>query len=314
MAKKIRVSAPGKIILSGEHAVVYGYPAILAAVDRRLTVEVEESKRKLDIVPAQATELVEYALEKIKERLKQEAGRRLKIKIDTQIPIGCGMGSSAAFAVATTAAIFKFFQRLWDLEEINQTAYEIEKGHHGNPSGGDNTISTYGGFLWYRKEAENFKVFSPLKAKKFPRFFIINAGKPMETTGEMVTLVKKRYFDSQTRMEKFFKEIETVTRKFLKSLLDEESYDLKELFRTNERLLEELGVVSKTTKKLIRAIENIGGAAKISGAGGIKGNSGVILAYHDNPEILRKFSQKENIDIMNVKLGEEGVRIEKDNI
>lgn len=308
----VKVSAPGKIILSGEHAVVYGYPAILAAVDRRLFVEVKKSKAGFEIIPQEGGTLGRYALEKIKGNLKVKDLRGLKIKIDSQIPIGCGMGSSAAFAVAITAAIFEFLRKPWKPEKINEIAYEIEKKQHGNPSGGDNTISTYGGFLWYRKESEGLKIFRPLEVKELPDFFLINTGKPKENTGEMVTMVKNLYLKFPTRIEELFRKMETVTKEFLRFLLKEESSDLKELIMANEKLLESLGVVSLKTRQLIQKIEKIGGAAKISGAGGVKKGSGIILAYHKDPQFLLNFTQKENLDIFKVKLGVEGVRKENE--
>lgn len=254
MANKIRVSAPGKLILSGEHAVVYGYPAILAAVDKRLMVD--------------------------------ERG-----VVESLIPMGVGMGSSAALSVATAAAERILKGKKWDLEDINNQAYQLEKKYHGNPSGGDNTIVTYGGFLWYRKEISDFKIFTQINSKiKLPKFFLINSGSPEETTGEMI--------------------MEKITREFLKTLIDG-SGRWGELIRDNEKCLESLGVVSKSCQDLIREIEKVGGAAKISGAGGRSTGSGLVLSYHQDPKKLEAFFKIKGLKVFNVKLGEEGVRIEK---
>lgn len=270
----LKVSAPGKIILSGEHAVVYSRPAILAAVNLRLSIRSKGSKRV----------------------------------IDSDVPVGCGMGSSAAYAVALSALKCK----PWNLEKINDYAYKIEKKHHGNPSGGDNTVSTYGGFLWYRKEAEGLKIFSPIKVRvKLPKFFIINTGKPLESTKEMVSLVAEFGKKNPKKFKEILTGIESVTRKFLQYLLKEKEYKISELIKENEHLLEELGVVSETAKQMIRVIERIGGAAKVSGAGGKKDRSGILLVYHKNPKTLIKFAKSRNLDIFLVKLGEEGVRIEE---
>ena len=278
MANRLRVSAPGKIILSGEHAVVYGHPALVVAVDRRLTVTLSGKKTE----------------------------------IESDIPIGCGMGSSAALAVAKSGLFLKRKSITWDLEEINKKAYELEKMQHGNPSGVDNTVSTYGGFLWYRKEAEGLKTFSSVPVKiKLPKFFLINTGKPVETTKEMVSVVARLVKKHPLKYKTIFTKIEVVTKFFLKCLLGEEKNDISTLIKENERLLEKLGVVSKSTIKTVKGIERIGGAAKISGAGGIKGNSGVLLAYHKGRDKLVGFAKDMNLDIFPVKLGEGGVRIEK---
>lgn len=87
MIEKVRVSAPGKIILSGEHAVVYGHPAILAAVDRRLSVEIEKAKSGLEIISREPIGLVKYALEKTKEVFGEKIKEGLRIKIDSQISV-----------------------------------------------------------------------------------------------------------------------------------------------------------------------------------------------------------------------------------
>lgn len=278
MLKRVKVSAPGKVILSGEHAVVYGHPALLTAVSRRLSITRERGKKGL---------------------------------IDSNIPIGYGMGSSAAYAVALSALKLKLGGEQWDLEKINKEAYKIEKRQHGNPSGGDNTISTYGGFLWYRKEAESLKIFSKISpSKNFPKIFLIDTGKPSESTKEMVNMTGKYYKNYYKKVERIFVNIEGITKAFLKLLTGEENASIIELLKENEKLLEQLGVVSFFTQSIIRKIEKIGGAAKISGAGGKKLGSGIILCYHSNPDKLLKFAEKEKLDMFNVKLGEEGVRIE----
>lgn len=267
VSKRVEISAPGKIILSGEHAVVYGYPAIVAAVDRRLWVNE-------------------------------------KYEVKSEIPLGCGMGSSAAYAVATSALKLKLNGKPFDKEKINEMAYRLEKRQHGSPSGVDNTVCTYGGFLWYRKEVEEFKTFMPIKVQRaLPEFLIYNTGRPVESTKEMMEMVRER------KAGKVLVQMEKVTRSVLKVLRNGNG-DLLETTRENERLLEELGVVSKLTVEIVRRVEKMGGAAKISGAGGKKEGSGIILMYHSDMERLRKFTRKERMEVFKVRLGEGGVRSE----
>ena len=273
-----KVSAPGKLIISGEHAVVYGYPALVTAVDKRLSVTLAGGKKT----------------------------------IESNIPIGRGMGSSAAYTVATSAVKLFLRDRKLDLNGINDTAYRAEKKRHGNPSGVDNTISTYGGLLWFRKESESLKLFSSIQAKRaLLKLYLIDTGRPLESTKEMVAKVKRLYKKDPSATEIIFRKIERVTRSFLKYLLGEGATNFQELIKENESLLEKLGVVSDSTVKLIRGIEKVGGAAKISGAGGWKDRSGILLVYHKNPEKLHIFAKKNNLNLFEVKLGEEGVRIEK---
>ena len=269
----LKVSAPAKLILSGEHSVVYGYPAIVTAVGKRLT-----------------------------------AWRKAKrIEITSEIPIGVGMGSSAAFAVATSA--IKIGEM--NLEKISELAYKMEKKRHGAPSGVDNTICTYGGFLWYRKECENLKTFRTIMPKrKFPRIYLLNTGKPQETTKEMVKYVADGYLNRKSYFDAVFRRMEKVTRQFLEFLVTDANSEFGALVAENELLLERLGVVSDSTKQIIRKIEKIGGAAKISGAGGRKNKSGIVLIYHKDLEKLLAFAKKDSLDLFSVRMGEEGVRIE----
>lgn len=278
MSGNFKASAPGKLIISGEHAVVYGYPALVAALDKRLSVTL--------------------------------TGR--KITIESNIPIGRGMGSSAAYAVATSAVKLFLRDRKLDLNKINDTAYRVEKKRHGNPSGVDNTISTYGGLLWFRKESERLKLFSSIKARRaLPKIYLVDTGRPLESTKEMVAKVKRLYKKDPLATEIIFRKIERVTRSFLKYLLGGGAVNFQELIKENEFLLEKLGVVSDSIIELIREIERIGGAAKISGAGGWKDKSGILLIYHKNVEKLQNFAKKNNLKLLEVKLGEGGVRIEK---
>jgi len=274
MKKNLKFSAPGKLIISGEHAVVYGYPALVTATDKRLVAE------------------------KVNGR----------VKITSNIPIGAGMGSSAAFAVAKSALKLGKLE----LEKINSLAYKLEKVQHGNPSGVDNTICTYGGYLWYRKESESYKTFKNIVPKrKFPKIYLLNTGKPEESTKEMVAHVSDIYRNRKSYYDRVFKEIEKVTKGLLGYLLNDNSSDFSEMIKLNESLLEKLDVVSSSTKNIIRAIEKIGGSAKVTGAGGKIGASGIVIVYHSKPERLMKLIKERKLSISSVRIGEEGVRIEK---
>lgn len=316
MVKKIEVSAPGKIILSGEHAVVYGKPEIITAIDRRLRVDIQEFKKAakpLIFSSQEPTNLLKFAVKKIFKILGKFPQKNLQISVDSEIPVGSGLGSSAALAVATTTALFKYFNQPFDREKINKIAYEIEKKQHGHPSGGDNTIVTYGGFLWYRKETEFLKLFQPLKfnPRQLPEFVLINTGRPLETTGEMVMHVKQLYDRSRSRIERILNEIEKVTKEMLVALSQAKKKAIILAIKRNESLLEELGVVSPFAQKVIREVGRKGGVAKICGAGGRKKSSGILLAFHPKKELLFKVAKKWHLPAFEVKLGEEGVKFEK---
>lgn len=311
--KVVKVSAPGKLILSGEHAVVYGKPAILAAVNKRLYVSVSHSSKN-EIITHEPSGLAEFCRDFVLKVLGRPK-EKLRIEISSEIPVGCGMGSSAALAVAMTATLFKYLNRPFKKEKINEIAYEIEKKQHGNPSGGDNTIATFGGFLWYRKETEFLKLFHPLKFDSggLPEFDLINSGRPVETTGEMVAGVRENYERSKGQTEEILNQMEKVTKETLVVFQQMDEKKLMSIIRENEQLLESLGVVSSFAKRIVKEIEKQGGVAKICGAGGKKKGSGIILTFLLSKKALFEITRRGALEAFEVKLGEEGVRVEKAN-
>lgn len=304
--RKVKVSAPGKVILTGEHSVVYDKPAVLAAVNLRLSLSLEQSSVKDKILSPEPEGLIKYGVEKLKSYYGLSFP--LKVKVSSEIPIGCGLGSSAALSTALSGAFRKFAGYQWNLEKINDLAYEIEKKQHGNPSGADNTVSTYGGFIYYRKRKT--PRFSHLKVNKELPLLVLNTGRPDESTEEMVTLVRKLFDRTPLRVKKILKRMEGVTEHFLEFLSGREKISIRKMIKENEMLLEKLGVVSPSVMRLIRKIESIGGAAKITGAGGFCQGSGMILAYHQQPDKIKDCAKKESLETFFVKLGEEGLRDE----
>ncbi len=310
----ITVSAPGKLHLMGEHAVVYGKPAILAAVNLRLSVSIEEGKPEIVAPAKEAADVVAYAMDIVRKEYKLEKLSDFKVTVTSDIPFGFHLGSSAALAVATVGATMYAVKKLWNPMVINQLAYEVEKKQHGNPSGGDNTAVTFGGFLWYRRELEFLKSIWQLPfrpASNLNHFFLIDTGRPKETTGEMVALVKSKVQISKSKMEKLFNQNEQQTRSITVALKEGKEDDLLNAMKIGERTLERMGVVSKKIMPLIRSIENAGGAAKILGGGGRKEGVGFLLCYHHDPKKIEAFAKPFGFSIRNIQLGEEGVRLEK---
>ena len=283
----ITVSVPGKIHLMGEHAVVYGKPAILAAINKRLTVTVEGGA-------SNTTGYVADILQIVQTHFKQT--KPMRLTIHSEIPEGYHLGSSAAVAVAVVAAASYYLKKVWNPALFNQLAYEAEKLKHGNPSGGDNTVVTMGGLIWYRKELEFLKSIWQLPFKtKLHNFFLLDTGKPKETTGDMVAYVAK-----QKNLQHHFDENEVQTKRIAVALKENDEQTLIDAIRKGERTLEAMGVVSGKAKKIIRTIEDGGGAAKILGGGGRAKGVGYLLCYSHIPPR----------SALPITLGEEGVRLE----
>lgn len=302
------VSAPGKIIFSGEHSVVYGQPALLAAINRRLFLGVEKAA-KTKIITHEPGKLAQLAFEKTIKVLK-ESPEGIEITINSQIPVARGLGSSAALAVAMVGGLFKYFKKPRPKSLINQIAFEIEKKQHGNPSGGDNSIVCFGGVLRFQKRAGKF-IMEPLRTKlDLSRFVLLDSGRAEETTGEMVGQVNKK-LSREKKMAQKITLMGKLTKAMIASFENADFTCLPELIRENQRLLEEIGVVGKKAQKIIKKIENLGGAAKICGAGGLKTGSGVILGYHQEPSLVLALAKKEKLVHFPVKLGGKGLKDEK---
>lgn len=315
--KKVVVSAPGKLHLSGEHAVVYGEPAVLASISKRLYVTLEgvNSQDTAETSWDKIKNDSEYAAKIVRLFKKSHPIdlSRVKCKIASDIPAGAGLGSSAALAVALIAALSQWIGLPWDVARINELAYKAEQFQHGNPSGGDNTVVTYGGILWYRKELDFLKTFWLLSIKiprSFPVFLLVNTGRA-ETTKELVEYVAKLQKKNRPVFALLLAEMENITRTMVRAIHDENEAALLSAIQKNQQLLERMGVVSVATKELLNKIESLGGAAKISGAGGRKVGSGVIWIASRHKQTITDLLKNYQFLPFEVQLGGEGVRREQ---
>jgi mevalonate kinase len=309
----VTVSAPGKVHLMGEHAVVYGKPALLAAVNKRLTVSITSAEQTtINISVPEAVEFIRFAIA-IVDKEYQLSPLPYNLSVSSEIPFGYHLGSSAALAVATVGVYIYFRKKLWNPTEINRLAYEVEKKQHGNPSGGDNTSVTFGGFLWYRKELEFLKSLwqLPLKLpKELQHLYLVNTGKPEETTGEMVELVKSKVKSQKSKLEEMFNINEECTRSVAVAIKNNDQQLFVSSIQRGEQTLEAMGVVSEYVVPFIRQIEEIGGAAKILGGGGKKKAVGFLLVYHPQQAQIETIVKKYDWTVETVVLGEEGIRLE----
>jgi mevalonate kinase len=309
------VSAPGKIFLMGEHAVVYGRPALLAAIGLRLSVSVTKGTGgKTTIVSQESPEYVLHAITKVQEYYQIDVVPPLRVTVRSDIPSGYHVGSSAGTAVATVGAVTYFLKKIWNPVQFNRIAYEVEKKQHGNPSGADNTAVTVGGLLWYRRELEFLKSVWQLPYKihsAVNHFFLIDTGKPEESTGEMVALVALKVKRQKAKMERLFSTNEEQVRKIAVALKEGDRENLTAAIQAGEKTLEDMGVVSRDVIPCIREIERSGGAAKILGGGGKSGGVGFLLCYHTDKKIVEHVCKKYSYTTKDIQLGEGGVRLDE---
>lgn len=279
----MKASAPGKVILFGEHAVVYNRPALAVPVDQvRVEVEVSESSQPGVWIHAPviglASELASLppdhpiasvilkVLPSPPSPLPEGEGRRgegISITIASSIPVAAGLGSGAAVSVALIRALSSFLQRPLTDNEINDLAYEIEKLHHGTPSGIDNAVITYNMPVYYIKgqPIETFKCGKPFT------IVIGDTGIPAPTK-ESVGDVRRLWLRDTNRFEEIFNEIAQVSLIARRSIESGKPELLGELMDHNHALLQQLTVSSPELDHLVNAAKKAGAlGAKLSGGG-----------------------------------------------
>ena len=335
MSGEASVSTPGKTILFGEHAAVYGYPALVTALDHRMKVTARASSSKngattlhLTIPSLHLTRTVAWAdvvtspkepgdLALLAVTLGIEGvGRRparFDLRIDSAIPPGSGFGSSAALAVGVVAACRRACGDDIGPDDIARLAVSIERRQHGVASGVDVQAVLRGGVLWCRRSDDG-----TLEREELPgtdsclhAFRVFHSGTPNETTGDMVATVRDLRAHEPGRVEPALRAIEAATEDGRAALLRNDREALVPIVRRAEAALEAIGVVPDTVAAAIRTIEAAGGAAKISGAGGLTGaGAGLVLVVHPDAAWHARFSPPAGWKAHAVRLGAEGLRTE----
>lgn len=284
---KISYSAPAKVILSGEHAVVYGKPALVSAINLRLKFTILERS----LQNSKLNKEINYISYEVKKYLANQKikfeDKPFSYEIKSEIPVGRGLGSSAALSVASVASFLEFYTgRKFDKKIINNLAFEIEKYFHSNPSGVDNSASCFGGLILYQKKISLEKLNYRVSKNIEKNLLLIDSGKPEETTGEMVKSVESvESVKSVESVRSVIDRIEIETNNILNSIEKENVDQFRNSIVANEKLLEDLGVVSDETIKLLNDLSKFG-VGKVTGAGGKKTGSGFILFYTNNKEKL----------------------------
>lgn len=278
---------PGKVILTGEHSVVFGQPAILASLSRGVTAAIQVGQLNQE---QQNDRYLQHLINIFQDFTKQK-NLIFALQVNSDLPIQSGLGSSAAFAAAVLGALAEFYQHPLDREQLYQLVWEAENFVHGRSSGADPSIVVRGGLQVF-KNGQVKQVTSPSLARE--TFFLIDSGLAVESTGEML----KKVASSPNHLE-VVAQIGMLSEKII-SDLERDSFD-PEVFKQNQKLLEELGVVGEKAKNLIKKLQEFGATAKITGAGGLKQGSGYILAWHQDQEAFAQFLKQEKLSFFTNK-------------
>lgn len=335
----MKVFAPGKLILSGEHAVVYGKPALAMAVNRyvvasaskqflpfvsfdlsdlayrdrlsllalkRLKSRIKEKYQrfvqgdfKIRDVLHKPVELAQFALTIFFEMLNIKLTQGIKIQIRSDIPIGCGMGSSAATILSIVHALAHHLKMDLSQEIFYRLGLEAENMQHGVSSGLDLRVSLHGGCMY----VDNGEI----QSRAVPNFpmYLVNTGVPQSTTGECVSHAAN-IFKSSTIGDDFA----AVTQAMDAALQNNNMVEISNAIKSNHRLLNRIGVVPEQVKSFIEELEQFESAAKICGAGSVSGNQGgMVLVMTQDVSSLLNLCSRYHYDIVSVAGEARGVHV-----
>jgi mevalonate kinase len=309
---KSKASAPGKVILFGEHFVVNGVKAILCSINKRATVTAKKtSKRKISINSKIGKLILDpnKPILEINSQLKPFyylANKAIKnedtgihIQIDSEIPLGAGLGSSSACCVAGAAAIFKLFGDI-SKEEILKLAIEAERTIFENTSGADCTVCTYGGIMEYDKN-NGFK-----KMEYEPNFQLVIVNSNIEhSTQSMVSKVKE--FENKNKEE--FLRLSNLESKLVEDVLklvkENKTQEIGQKMNQNQEYLENIGISNNKLTKMIKIGQESSFGAKITGSGG--GGCIFALTNESNLQNILKEFKDNNYECFSAKIDFKGL-------
>jgi mevalonate kinase len=292
-------SGKGKTILFGEHFVVYGLPALAAGISSETVAKVTRKKDPGWVLKDNRPAVPGYKEEKNEEQNVSIENILGYCNIDTKkmgfhIELGgdlvcaSGIGASAASSVAIARALNDECSLGFNDEQINQAAYEGEKGYHGTPSGIDNTASTYGGLVWFERDLKGgLPKFETLKLGK-PVHLVIASTGITASTKEVVGDVKRKKEEDPTWFERLSNEYEQIVHEGRDALIRNDLRKVGRLMNRNHELLQEMTVSCKELDSLVEIARRDGAiGAKMTGTG--RGGNMIALALDE--ATLKKVAQ-----------------------
>lgn len=287
---KIKAFAPGKIILFGEHTVVYKKPAIAVAIDRGVNVELiprndDNITVKLDLIDYyKKSQLVNkklnYKIDSQKKMITDyiyevinlfEFEKGFDLTVDIEMYLGAGLGSSAAVTVSTLKAVSLYVNKQIDKKTIAQTAREIEIKIQGAASPIDTSMSTYGGIIFIDENSKLNRIDFNMKLP-----LIVSNCEISGNTGKLVESVRLKYEKYPTIVGNIFKAMEQIAIDAKVALEKGNSELIGDLMNINQGLLDAIGVNTTELSDMVYKAREYGAkGSKLTGSGG----GGCIIAY-----------------------------------
>lgn len=275
--RSARGSAPGKVILFGEHAAVYdrhvlALPIECAAVaslrevadESRLTVS-EPAGAERHVVPRTPADGVGGMLAYIIDRLGL-AGRHFDVRLELRVPAAMGLGSSASASVAVVRAFDQLLELGLDDEAVNALAYDCEKLAHGDPSGVDNTLATYGKPILFRRNAS--PPIKPIELSAMPPL-VVAASSTRGITRDQVNAVRERFGRMRASYDAVFDQMDRIALAGAEALAAGDYDTIGGLMNVCHGLLNALQVSTPELERMVEIARRSGAVgAKLTGAGG----------------------------------------------
>jgi mevalonate kinase len=305
----ITCSAPGKVYLFGEHAVVYGEPAIVCAINRRISTSVKlVSSRKITIdamgkrlnCASDEFKFACCAAQTIKQLFDTDFGAEIMIK--SELPPRQGLGSSAAVTVSTLKALTESLGLELQNEAVAEIGHQVETAVQGSASPADTFVSTNGGIVLI--EAKKTSCLSSLNIP-----IIIGATGIERSTADVIASVTRLKQKYPTLVMDILSSIGGVTRLGKQKLTDEDFVGLGELMNINQGLLESIGVSNETLNRLVYASRTAGAlGSKITGAG--HGGCMLAIAPDETAKQVSKAIVKHGGKVLKAAISERGLEKE----
>ena len=306
--------APGKIILFGEHFVVYDNRAILGAIDKYAIVTSEKTNTDNILISSslgQSSIQKNEDVNKIEKRfrpffyiakqviLRNNFDKGISIKIESDIPIGAGLGSSSACCVAAAASISNLFNNT-DEKEILDLAIQAEKTIFPNSSGADCTVSVHGGIIEYQRG----KSFSKINTKNEFNFLIIDS-EQVHVTDRVVERVRKFKEENKNVFSELCSEEERLITKAIHSMKNNDLETIGKCMAQNQIFLEQIGVSNDELLSITKEIEKITFGAKITGAG----DGGCIIALTQKDDDISEYLNTTKYQTHQVSIQKTGMQV-----
>ena len=317
-----RASAPAKIMLFGEHFVVYGNPAILGSIDRRIRVSARRIEPPIINIRSDSGFFASFATERLEkpgpnfseaqnvmyplysaiyEVIRghshcNEGNSGVEININSDIPWGIGLGSSAASCVATIAAVGSLFLEP-DRQWIFTRALRAERIIHKCSSGADCYVSTFGGLIYYVRNGKNRKI----RSRRDLSLIVVNTG-IKHSTKVLVSLVKNFRDENTALFDRLATSATHICKQAVTALTEDNQVKLGRLMSKNHNLLKSLGVSNEDIDNIVGfCLDNGAYGAKLTGAGG-GGSVIALIPDQCKMEFVSKISKKNSCECIPVRI------------